>query len=164
MSRFVPWIVLPLCVYLGFRLDWVLVEIPLFVLVCSGSHVSHIFSSHRRVRPWRSRLERRPTWSARPSHQRRASTVFSVLRLWPAWTNFSLPINPVPSAASPRDSYTFPARQSCSPPPLARTSPRAAPSCEYCWDHAGGKKKKKRKESKDKRTADASAGCTRERE
>lgn len=89
------------------------------------------FPSFHRDRPWPSSWELKLTWSAQPSRRRRASTVFSVLRLWPAWTNSSLPTNPAQSADSPRDSYTCPAGQSSSLPPSARTSPRAAPLCEY---------------------------------
>lgn len=90
-----------------------------------------------RVHPWPNSWEPKRTWSARPSRQRRASTASSVLRLWRAWTNSSLPTNPAPTAASPRDSFTSPARQSCSPRHSARTNPGAATSCEDCPLPAG---------------------------
>lgn len=60
--------------------------------------------------------------------------MFSGRRRSPAWTNCSPPTNPAPSAGSPRDSSTCPAGPISSPPPSAGTSPRAAPSCEFCRD------------------------------
>lgn len=90
-----------------------------------------------RVHPWPNSSEQKRIWSARPSRQRRASTASSVLRLWHAWTNSSLPTNPAPTAASPRDSCTSPARRSCSPRHWARTNPGAATSCEDYWLPAG---------------------------
>lgn len=95
-----------------------------------------------RVCPWPSSLEQRLTWSAQPSRQRKAYTVFFGPPLWPAWTNSSLPINPALSAAYLRDSSTCPIRQTSSPLPWARTSPRAAPSCECCRNNATAWKKR----------------------
>lgn len=134
MSRFVPWLF-----FLPPReFRWVFVFCLDLRKPPTAHTSSHIFwrvsPSRFRVRPWPSSSEQRPTWSAPPSRQRRASTAFSVLRLRPAWTNCSLRTNPAPCAASPRDSYTFPARRSCSPPHSARTSPRVAPLCKYSWD------------------------------
>lgn len=126
MSRFVP----------------PLVSSPVFVGCPCFYKPAHMqFPPHCRVRPWPSSWERRLTLSAPPSHRRRASTVFSELQLWPAWTSSSLLANPALCAASPRDSCISPVRQSCCPPRSTRTSPRAAPSCEYCSAHARGKNK-----------------------
>lgn len=93
-----------------------------------------------RVRHWPSSSEPRPTWSAQPSRQKRASRAFSVPQLWPASTSSTLPTNPARSAASLRDCYTCPARPTSSPPPSARTSPKAAPSCDGSSGHAGERK------------------------
>lgn len=83
-----------------------------------------------RGRHWPSSSELRLTWSAQPSRPRRASRAFSEPRLRPASTNSTPPTNPAPSAASPRDCSTCPARRTSSPPPSAKTSPKAAPSCD----------------------------------
>lgn len=83
-----------------------------------------------RVQPWPSSWGLRRTWSAQPSHQRRASTAFSAPQLWPASTSFSLWPSPAPTAASPNASSTCPAAPSCSLPPSRRRRPRAAQSCE----------------------------------
>lgn len=104
-------------------------------LPCAGSlsnFDSLISPSTLRDRPWPSSSEPRPTWSVPPSRPRRASTASFVLRLRPASAKCSLRTSPARCAASPRDSYTFPAGRSCSPPRSARTSPRVAPLCKHC--------------------------------
>lgn len=106
--------------------------------LCLGFHLllallsdkRDLLPSFHRVHALPSSSELLRTWSARPSRQRRASTAFSVAQLWPARTNCRRRKNSARSAASPKDCYTCPARQSCCPPASARTSPKAAPSCE----------------------------------
>lgn len=84
-----------------------------------------------RVLLWRSNWARRPTWSAQPSPRRKASTASSAPQRWPAWTSSKPSQRTAPPAVSPKDSSTYRARQTCSPPPSRRKRPRAARSCEW---------------------------------
>lgn len=100
-----------------------------FVKGCCEQRL-HRFTCCRAL-PWPSSWVQRPTWSARRSPQRRASTASSVPLRWPASTSCSLSQSPAPPAASRKDFSTCPASQICSPPPSRKRRPRAAQSCEW---------------------------------
>lgn len=89
-----------------------------------------LFLYYDRVLLWPSSWVQRLTWSALRLLRRKASTVCSAPRQWPAWTSCSLSQSPAPPAASPKDSSTCPASLICSPPALRRRRPRAAQWCE----------------------------------